>query len=135
MGIVSTFPREMIFAPKKKQGLNIHHPFYWQIVSQILILAKHYKKKTITGQLIKAEWEALYQTIGLEGNMEEWPWEIIDTYASQKTWIGKLINFSKEHNIDITITNPKNNTRNNNSLNEETIMKEIIKAGIVGEDL
>ena len=67
--------------------------------------------------------------------MEEWPWEVIDTYASQKTWIGKLINFSKEHNIDITITNPKNNTRNNNILNEETIMKEIIKAGIVGEDL
>ena len=29
MGIVSTFPREMIFAPKKKQGLNIHYPFYW----------------------------------------------------------------------------------------------------------
>ena len=37
--------------------------------------------------------------------MSEWPWEVIDTYALQKTWIGKLITFSKENNIEIIIIN------------------------------
>ena len=61
--------------------------------------------------------------------MSEWPWEEIDMYASQKTWIGKLINFSKENNIEIKIIHLENN-RNKNRKN-----KEIIQEGIVGEDL
>ena len=103
MGIPALFPRDLVFASKKCQGLNIHHPFYWQIIIQIIILNKHFGVETITGKLITTKWESLLQSIGLEGETSLWPWEIIDEYASQKSWIGDLIQLAGSINIVISI--------------------------------
>lgn len=53
--------------------MNIHYPFYWQVVIQIIILNKHFELDTIIGKLLLTEWEALVQSIGLEGETELWP--------------------------------------------------------------
>ena len=103
MGIPASFPRDLVFASKKCQGLNIHHPFYWQIIIQIIILNKHFGVETITGKLIKTEWESLLQSIGLKGESSLGPWEIIDKYASQKSWIGDLIQLAGSINIVVSI--------------------------------
>lgn len=55
MGFVLFFPRELIFASKENQGINIHHPFYWQVITQINILCKHFTSDTTTEELLRRE--------------------------------------------------------------------------------
>lgn len=81
MGIVLPFPRELVYTSKECQGMNIHHSLYWQITLQIIILNKHFVWDTITGRLLLIKWKGLVQSIGLEGNSELWPWEIIQECA------------------------------------------------------
>ena len=32
LGIVSSFPRHLLFSSTKYQGIGLHHPFFWQFI-------------------------------------------------------------------------------------------------------
>ena len=59
------------------------------------------------------------------------PWEIIDEYASQKLWIGDLIQLAGSINIVISIKAKERNYRQD----DKSIMGEFIKHGIRGNEL
>ncbi|CAJ1963917.1 unnamed protein product, partial [Cylindrotheca closterium] len=53
-GVCRSFPRVVVFAPLKYQGLGIPHPFALQVFHLLSVLMRHLASRTKTGQYLEA---------------------------------------------------------------------------------
>ncbi|CAJ1953065.1 unnamed protein product [Cylindrotheca closterium] len=53
-GVCRSFPRVVVFAPLKYQGLGIPHPFALQVFHHLSVLMRHSANRTKTGQYLEA---------------------------------------------------------------------------------
>ena len=70
-GFVTSYPRNVVYAPYDQIGLNVQHPYTTQLTSQLNILTSHGPRNTITGQLLRNNLQSLSLEIGLPGNALE----------------------------------------------------------------
>jgi hypothetical protein len=65
-GICRTFPRDVVYVPLKYQGIALSYLFIAQGIKYILTVVEFgYDIKTLTGQLLKGNLEALKLELGV----------------------------------------------------------------------
>ena len=58
-GIVRTFPRDILYAPKELFGFRLMHPYYKQYLKQLALILKETQKEDITADLLVSVLEQL----------------------------------------------------------------------------
>lgn len=58
-GLANTFPRQVLYSPKKFLGLGLKDPYTSQNIKQILALLTYFESPCMTGQLLRLNWESL----------------------------------------------------------------------------
>jgi hypothetical protein len=71
------FPRDMVYGPKKVQGLGVRDPYIVQGLTWIKTLLHHGERSTMTGELLRPSMDSLHLELGtgapfFHDNFEVW---------------------------------------------------------------
>ncbi len=98
-GIVRTFPRAMVHAPLKYQGLAVPHLYTVQEISHIIRLMKFGPTKfQLTGKLLSANMQSLRLELGLNGPLMCLDYKKLHSLAT-KSWIKEVWQFLHANQI------------------------------------
>ena len=68
-GVQRRLPRVLVHGPKAMLGLGLPNPHALQLVAHIRAILQHAHAPTLTGQLLRASYEAMHREAGLPGGL------------------------------------------------------------------
>ncbi len=89
-GIVRSFPRQVVYGPKKYHGLGLRHPWVVQTIRHFQVLWTEWHKPSMTGKLLRSNMEQLRMEVGWPGQSAQWPLADLQKYLS-KTWLSRTL--------------------------------------------
>jgi hypothetical protein len=131
-GIARTFPRDLVMAPIRFQGLGLPCLYTAQKIEHILRILKFCNaKEHITGRLIRQSVEATKLEIGYGGPLFHAPFNVVGILATP-TWITHTWEYLVQQQMRISDTGPELAlSRENDAL----LIPMFIKGGIAGNNL
>jgi hypothetical protein len=99
------FPRDMVYGPKKLQGLGVKDPYIGQGLTWIKTLLHHGGRETMTGALLRSSMEYLHLEVGtgspfFQDNYEVWSDLVTDC------WLKHVWQFQQEQSLRVDHTVP-----------------------------
>ena len=104
-GVCRNFPREMVYAPIKYQGLGIPHPFATQLFHNIDMLLRHPANATQTGSYLQAVLESHQLETGTSFGIFQQVYENTAILASE-TWVKRVWRQLDEYDIFLSMDIP-----------------------------
>jgi hypothetical protein len=100
-GIVSSFPRKIIFTSQRRlQGLGARHPYFQQELQHLELLCTETQNPVSpVGNLLTCNAEDLRLEAGVSGNFTDIPWERL-TDILTKDYLSDLFGFLRTHQND-----------------------------------
>ena len=105
LGIVKSWNMTLLFHPDSHNGLNCHHPYYWQHILQLETLYSESLHKSPTGVLIQSTTEQLRSDAGWAGNVTDIPIEVL--HILPVSWLKSLTRFAIECKLQLKDSYPK----------------------------
>ncbi len=105
-GIVRSFPRAMVHAPIRFQGLGVPNLYLEQGLAHIFQILRHaHVASSITGQLIRASVQQLQLELGLPGGIFTQPFKLYHNLATD-CWIKHTWQFLSTNDMSIDTPGP-----------------------------
>jgi hypothetical protein len=130
-GIPNSFPRALVHAPVKVQGLNINHLYLNQNVQHIQKILKYCRSATMTGQLIRCSVEQHKVELGLPGPFFCQDYSAWGSVAT-RTWVSQTWLFVSKNGMRIEDDTPDIPLR---AQGDKYIMQVFYNAGYRREEL
>lgn len=105
MGMSRNFPRTILFGPRSRGGKEFPHLFTTQGSAHLAQILRHFGSESITGSLLRTEYEEHLLEIGSGTPMFQLPydkWEFLVT----KSWLKATWQFCSESQIQCLIPHP-----------------------------
>ena len=131
-GIARNFPRALVHAPLRFQGLNI--PCLWvsQGVAHITHAITHCQSSTITGQLLRTSLEALILELGMPGSPFTMPITDVQPFLTKSWWTHTWVFLTE---FQLSIHTPEELHLPLLRSHDRFIMDMFLQAGFKGESL
>ncbi|CAJ1946859.1 unnamed protein product [Cylindrotheca closterium] len=104
-GICRSFPRDMVLAPLKFQGLGIPHPFGTQVSKHIEVLLRHLSNRTKTGAYMEAAAQEHQLEIGTSFGLFQQDYSNTAILASE-TWLKRVWKELEDLDIYVALDSP-----------------------------
>ena len=131
IGFVSTFPKDLVHATKKYQGLAIPHLFVHQLATHIQKMLRFCHSSSLTGELLRTSMQQLKIELGTQGSILELPFK---TYGGLATcgWIASTWKDMQQFRITIADTTPNIPMRTSK---DQLIIQAFVQAGFKSDKL
>jgi hypothetical protein len=130
-GIDRSFPRDILYGPTCLHGLGIHHPWYHQEITHLIVSLKQTMIGGITGRCISASMEQLRLEMGLPGWLTDHDCKIFKV-LTMSTWITTMRKFTHHFKIEIGDSETQ---LTESRFNDRFLMAEFARIGFRGLDL
>ena len=124
--ISRTFPRDVLYGDKKEGGFGVPDIYYLQGISHVILLQKHIKQVSFTGDLFRQSIKAATVELGYSTCFLSLPYKSHSNHLTN-CWIKHLWKFINEHKI--TIQNHTTPSLHPSRENDIFIMNNIIERG------
>ena len=131
MGIVPTFPRDLVHGPKQYLGLDIACIFTHQLASHIQKMLTFCQSNSLTGELLRTSMQQLKVELGVNGPIFQLSYLTYGCLAT-RSWITTTWNDMQRHGISVVDSTPDIPRR---TANDQPLMSAFVEAGFKSHEL